>query len=113
MTGSELRLVESVPLPYLLSLPRTVKPATGAWPLLCFLHGYEEGAPTPIEQALTRHGPLAAASAPLAKEEFVIVAPQLPTRGDVWALYATAVQEIVEQVQAGHQGDLQRRYLTG
>jgi predicted peptidase len=113
MPYSELHLIESAPLQYLLSLPRPAWSAAGAWPLLCFLHGYDEGTPAPIEHALTRHGPLAAVSAPLAREQCVIVAPQLPTRGDVWAWYAPAVQQIMEQVQAGHHGDPRRRYLTG
>jgi predicted peptidase len=113
MSCSEFRLVEAAPLPYLLSLPHTAPPAAGAWPLLCFLHGYGEGAPLPIEQALTRHGPLAATSSPRITAEFIIVAAQLPTRGDVWYRYAAAVQEIVQQVQALHRADPRRTFLTG
>lgn len=113
MTYSELRLVESASLPYLLSLPRTQEPSSGPRPLLCFLHGYDEGAPTPLRQALTRHGPLAADSAPAATAEFVVVAPQLPVCGDRWSRHAEAVASIVRQVQAEHQTDPARAYLTG
>lgn len=38
-------LVESAALPYLLSLPARAE-ADGATPVLCFLHGYDEGART-------------------------------------------------------------------
>ena len=113
MGGSHLHLVESAPLPYLLSLPGTAAPASGAWPLLCFLHGYDEGAPTPIRQALTRHGPLAAANFPRATTEFIVVAPQLPARGDLWYRHGDAVRMIARQVQALHYGDSERTYLTG
>jgi predicted peptidase len=113
MRRADLRLVTSAPLPYLLSIPRSAAPAAGAWPLLCFLHGYDGGAPLPIQQALTRHGPLAAASAPTATAEFIIVAAQLPTRGDVWYRFADAVQEIVRQVRARHRADPEQTFLTG
>jgi dienelactone hydrolase len=66
----------------------------------------------PIRQALTRHGPLAATASPAAAE-FIAVAPQMPTRGDVWYRYADAILEIVRQVQAEHRGDPQRTGLTG
>jgi poly(3-hydroxybutyrate) depolymerase len=113
MPRSDLRLVDSAPLPYLLSLPSPAAPASGAWPLLCFLHGYDEGALMPIQRALTRHGPLAAASSPRATAEFIVVAAQLPTRGDVWYRYADAVREIVQQVRVHHRADPQRTFLTG
>lgn len=113
MSQAELHLVESGPLPYLLSLPAGAVPASGVWPLLCFLHGYDEGAPMPIQRALTRHGPLALASSPAATAEFMIVAPQMPTRGDLWYRYADAVQDLVREVQALHHGDANRTYLTG
>jgi predicted peptidase len=87
MSCSEFRLVEAAPLPYLLSLPHTSPPAAGAWPLLCFLHGYGEEVPLAIEQALTRHGPLAATSSPRTTAEFIIVAAQLPTRGTARLAY--------------------------
>src|SRR5690348_14009645 len=113
MEMPELRLVESGPLPYLLSLPASEQPLAAPRPLLCFLHGYDEGAPRPIRQALTRHGPLAAASSPLATADFVVVAPQLPVRGDLWYQHTEAVSQIVRQVQADHQADPGRTYLTG
>lgn len=110
---SDLHLEESAPLPYLLSLPGTEPPASGAWPLLCFLHGYDEAAPAPIQHALTRHGPLAAASSPRATAELIVVAAQLPTRGDIWFQYADVVRGIVRQVQRLHGADPARTYLTG
>jgi predicted peptidase len=100
-------------LPYLLSRPPLMPLSSGAWPLLCFLHGYDEGAPLPIQQALTRHGPLAAASTPQATAAFIVVAAQLPTRGDVWYRYADAVQTIVQQVRVRHRADPQQMFLTG
>lgn len=106
----DLRLVESAGLPYLLSLPGNTAP--GLLPMLCFLHGYGEGAPMPIRQALTLHGPLAANS-PATTAGFIIVAPQLPVCGDFWHRHADAVREIVEQVQAQHRGDPGRTFLTG
>jgi hypothetical protein len=67
----------------------------------------------PIQQALTRHGPLAAASAPKATAEFIVVAAQLRTRGDVWYQYADAIRTIVQQVQRLHRADPQQTFLTG
>lgn len=84
-----------------------------AAPVLCFLHGYDEGAPTPLREGVTRHGPLRAGSAPRAVEEFIVVAPQLPRMGDHWHLHADAVRAIVEEVRAAHGGDARRTYLTG
>jgi poly(3-hydroxybutyrate) depolymerase len=108
-----LSLVESGPLPYLLSIPDAAVAAPGTRPLLCFLHGYDEGAPMPIRQALTRHGPLAPGSAPVATSEFLVIAPQLPARGDLWDRFAEAVGRIVRQVQQQHRADPGRAYLTG
>ncbi len=102
------RLVESGPLAYLLSVPA----GAGPWPLLCFLHGYDEGAPMPIRKALTLHGPLAPASS-AAATQFLIVAPQLPTRGDLWYRYGVAVRAILEQVLVATAADPQRMFLTG
>lgn len=114
MKGSEPRLVQSGPLPYLLSLPReSATPSSAGLPVLAFLHGHDEGAPMEIRQALTRHGPLAAASSRYPTGEFIIVAPQLPVRGDHWLGQADAVEEIARQVQREHGGDPARSYLTG
>jgi|SRR5579875_2207280 len=70
--------MESGPLSYLLSVPDSDPPSSGVWLLLCFLHGYDEGARMPVERALTRHGPLAAGSSPVAASDFIIVAPKPP-----------------------------------
>jgi hypothetical protein len=67
----------------------------------------------PIERAFTRHGPLAAGSSPRATADFIVVAPQLPARGDLWGRYADAVEEIVRWVQAHHRADPARTFLTG
>lgn len=81
--------------------------------MLVFLHGYDEGAPMDIHRALTLHGPLRAGNPAVAVEEFVVVAPQLPVRGDLWRGSADAVRDVVRQVQAQHGGDPRRTYLTG
>jgi predicted peptidase len=104
------RLEEEGPLQYLVRPAGAVAAAPA--PVLVFLHGFDEGAPAPIERALTRHGPLRP-SALACAEPFVIVAPQLPFRGDLWAEYATAVLRIVRRVQGDAGGDPERTYLTG
>lgn len=113
MIAAETRLVESGPLPYLLSLPPGTVVAPGSAPVLCFLHGYDEGAPMETRQALTRHGPLAASASPRARDEFIVFAPQLPVRGDHWLEHAGAVEEIAREVQREFGGDAARSYLTG
>lgn len=113
MPELDLRLVDASPLRYLLSLPPDPPPVEGAWPVLCFLHGYEEAAPLEIRRGLTRHGPLRPGSARQATDRFVVVAPQLPTRGDIWRRYADSVRKIMAEVQEDHGGDPQRTYLTG
>jgi len=100
-------------LPAMLWLPEDGEHAVTGHPLLCFLHGYEEGAPAEIQQALTRHGPRSTGCSAAASEQFIVVAPQLPTRGDLWFRYADSVLELVERVQAFHRGDPERTYLTG
>lgn len=111
VTMPDLRVVEASPLRYLLSVPDGA--ADGPRPVLCFLHGYDEAAPTEIVQGVTRHGPLRPQSAPAATRGFIVVAPQLPTPGDIWRRYADVVQGRVEQVRDEHGGDPARTYLTG
>ena len=106
-------LVESAPLPYLVSVPGTSAVPAIPLPVLCFLHGYDEGAPTEIRDALTRHGPLRPDSWPGAVERCIVVAPQLPTRGDLWHRHTDAVVQVVAEVQHAHGGDRTRTYLTG
>jgi predicted peptidase len=110
MDSSRLR-VEEGPLRYIFAVPEA-RPSAGH-PVLCFLHGYDEGAPMDIRAALTRHGPLRPGNVVRAVEECIIVAPQLPTRGDVWHRYADAVRAILRQVHRRHEGDPQRTYLSG
>lgn len=105
-------LITSAPLPYLVSRPAP-EPGDERWPVLCFLHGVDEGQPTPIERGLTRHGPLKAISSPVATSEFIVVAPQLKTSGDFWHRHVEVVRDIVSSVQQEYHGDPQRTFLTG
>ena len=114
MSKSRLLLVHSNPLNHLISVPPAYTPATGPWPVLCFLHGFMEAAPMAIQQALTLHGPLRQDNPPLVTDRFIVVAPQLPAPGgDVWFRYADAVQRIVRELQQYYRGDPRRTYLTG
>lgn len=89
-------------------------PASGGLhPLLCFLHGYDEAAPEPMEIALRRHGPLRAGNPAWIVEQFVILAPQLPRPGDDWYRFGAHVGELVEQVRGKYRVDGRRMYLTG
>ncbi len=108
-----VELVETGPLRYIHSVPRRLPTETRALPLLFFLHGYREAAPADIREALTRHGPLRVDSNWRVREEFIVVAPQLPQAGDTWYRYADAVAEVLRDVQASQQADPQRAYLTG
>jgi poly(3-hydroxybutyrate) depolymerase len=110
VTESAVQLVTSERLPYLLARARDSGAAVA--PVLCFLHGFDEGAPAEPREALTRHGPLRSDSSPLAAQ-FIVVAPQLPEQGDVWHRYAAAVHDIMKQVQARYGGDPERTFLTG
>lgn len=106
-----LQTVTSGPLAYLLSLPELR--GVGDLPLLCFLHGYDEGAPMPIERALTLHGPLRPGNPERVRRDFIVVAPQLPFRGDAWMRFTDGVRQIVTSVQKQHGADPARSYLTG
>jgi predicted peptidase len=99
-------------LRYLLR-PRTSTEADKSPPLLCFLHGYDEGAPLDIFDALSRHGPFRSLNQSTYKDRFVIVAPQLPVRGDLWNRYADTVGRIVLDEAKRFACDLRRLYLTG
>ena len=99
-------------LPYLLSVPAGGGGRSTS-PVLCFLHGYGEAAPTDIHTGITRDGPLRPGSAAIAREEFIVVAPQLPQAGDLWHRHADSVRSIVQTVRREHGGDPHRLYLTG
>ena len=107
------RVVASHPLRYLLSVPSETARAGTRFPLLCFLHGYGEAAPRDIRRALTLHGPLRSSSSPRARQEFIVVAPQLLIGGDLWNRYADVVRQIVSEVRSEYGGDPRRLYLTG
>lgn len=111
-TRVEPELHEDAGLPYLLSVPHARAPRTG-WPVLFFLHGLDEGAPSPPRDALSKHGPFAPMSFDRASRDFIIIAPQLPTRGDVWALYKDEASVIVDRLNERHALDRHRLYLTG
>lgn len=108
-----LQLLEAGQLRYLLSVPAAPPSEVDVLPVLCFLHGYDEAAPLPIEQGVTRHGPLRPGGDWRVLDQFIVVAPQLPTAGDIWLRYADSVREIVTQVQSRHRGDARHTYLTG
>lgn len=96
---------------YVARVPEGQRPS-GGWPTLAFLHGYDEAEPTDIIEGLARHGPLSRTAA-AASEEFLVVAPQLRTRGDIWREHGDEVIEIVHESCERHGGDGTRVYLTG
>jgi hypothetical protein len=112
MPAPELRVVASAELASLGSIPGA-PPETGAIPVLCFLHGTTRVPRWTFAVRSPDTGPLRPASAPLALTRLIVVAPQLPTRGDLWSRYSGPVHEIVLYVQATEQGDPDRSYLTG
>ncbi len=114
MTDADIRLIDASPLPYLMSTPVSPAAFDETWPVLFFLHGYDEAAPLEIHEALTRHGPLHPGNPSMITEKFLVVAPQLPSPGgDVWFRYADTVRQIVTEVQVLFNGDPHRTYLTG
>jgi hypothetical protein len=116
MGTTNLALNRHLLLPFLLSVPQLLPNGLkkdGPTPVLIFLHGYMEGSPTEIFAGLTAHGPLSPNSSPLATSDFIIAAPQLPTRGDLWGSYADVVRDIARYVHAVSGGDPLRTYLSG
>lgn len=108
----ELTIVSTFDLRFLLSLP-SVPSAPGRRPVLLFLHGYDEGPPTEIYAGVTAHGPLKPGSSPAATRDFIVAAPQLPARGDIWHSHADTVCAIARYLQEECGGDPGRTYLTG
>jgi poly(3-hydroxybutyrate) depolymerase len=86
--------------------------ATQRPPLLCFLHGRDEGPPTTLMDAVTSHGPLKAGASPRTGH-FVVVAPQLRVRGDHWHRHAETVRDVVHRACDRFEVDESRMYLTG
>jgi hypothetical protein len=112
MNTQEPLVIEGDSLRCLLSLPEKVNERHD-WPMLCFLHGYEEGAPTDLHKALTRHGPLRKGSSSAVSREFIVISPQLPRQGDIWYQYGEEVLGIVEKIRNIYHSDPVRTYLTG
>ena len=110
---SRIHLVDGPSLPYLLSVPAGAGGERGPRPVLCFLHGYDEGAPMETRAALTRHGPLRPGTPARVLRDFLVVAPQLPRRGDLWHRHAGDVRQIVDEVRDANGGDAERTYLSG
>lgn len=113
MNPTDPQIVDAAPLRYLLSVPGSPPLQRGPAPVLCFLHGYDEAAPTEIRRGLTRHGPFASIAPASVADQFILLAPQLPAAGDLWHRFADAVAELVAQVQQRHGGNRARTYLTG
>jgi predicted peptidase len=86
--------------------------ATTRPPLLCFLHGFDEGPPTPLAASATAHGPLQRGASKRAGE-FAVVAPRLPVRGDYWHRHVRAVGDLVMQACDRFEADPAQLYLTG
>ncbi len=95
-----------------MSVPAGEAPAEG-WPLLCFLHGYDEAHPLDLSSGVRRHGPLRRGNPTEVAARFMIIAPQLPRAGDIWNEYADAVHEIIATAEREHSIDPSRRYLSG
>jgi predicted peptidase len=109
----QIRHITTWTLPYLLSVP-SGSPPTSGWPTICFLHGYGEAADRlPIDDALTRHGPLKSCNPKRVIDDFIIIAPQLPIAGDNWHKFPEVVKHIVSSVRKEFNGDSHRTYLTG
>lgn len=97
----------------LVSVPAGQPPKDG-WPLLAFLHGKEEAEPAELGPAMTLHGPLNPQAAPMATQEFLVIAPQLPAPGgNVWASKADDVKSLAQEIASTHCGNTKRMYLTG
>lgn len=82
----------------------------GPHPLLVFLHGLDEGAPTALRTGVTRHGPLRRGNHPRAMKELIVLAPQLPMCGDHWV---EAAEEVLSLARSIADTDPSRFYLTG
>ncbi|MFL6513443.1 MAG: hypothetical protein ACJ8M1_00290 [Chthoniobacterales bacterium] len=106
----DIRLQDG-PLPFLLGSAAVAGDKDR--PLLVFLHGYDEGPPTDILPASTRHGPLRSGYETSLFGDMLIVAPQMPARGDIWIDYGKELADLVRQLQRHADADRRRTYLTG
>lgn len=112
MTTPVRHVITSKLLSAIVSVPDG-DPPSGGWPLLCFLHGYDEAHPVELASGVTRHGPLRKGNSSTVAARFIIVAPQLPLAGDIWIRFADAVRDVVDQVEREERADPMRRYLSG
>lgn len=116
MLVHDLTIVSTLALPFMLSVPAAGDAGAehaGPLPILIFLHGLDEGPPCEIYAGITAHGPLKPGSSPLATRKFIVAAPQLPARGDLWRFHAQTVCDTVSYLQTAYGGDPSRSYLTG
>jgi dienelactone hydrolase len=67
----------------------------------------------PLEDGVTRHGPLNPRNPARVRDTFVILAPQLPRAGDHWQRFAESVAELVETALSQQGADPHRCYLSG
>ncbi len=108
-----MEVITSKSLDYIVSIPSVRQVDDSGTPVLCFLHGYCEAYPMDIRAALTLHGPLSQSSSPIATGCFIVVAPQLPAKGDDWYKYTRIVLDIVVEIQNKYGGNKNKTYLTG
>lgn len=113
MDKAQFLLEAQAALPSLLALPGDRRSRKTPWPMLCFLHGYDEGPPAKIEEGVAKHGPLRPENVIRVLKDFIVIAPQLPMRGDLWGRFADGVQQVVRNAQKTYGGDPKRTYLTG
>lgn len=112
MRNTIRELSDRLPLRGLLSLPYG-HDRQERWPLLVFLHGNYEAAPTRLHEGLTRYGPLRSNNNPVATQEFVVLAPQLPRSGDLWRRFGLQLTMMIDDVEHDSRIDPDRVYLTG
>jgi hypothetical protein len=90
--GSDLHIINSAPLRYLLSVPEG-RPPTEASPVLIHLHGGDGYDPENLFITLTQYGPMNKEALSFTANLFIIAAPMLPKPGgDVWYEHAEEVR---------------------
>ncbi len=106
----ERDLTKHVQLDYLLHVPpESVKPASGKYPLILFLHGRGESG-SDLEIVKLHGVPRVVGENP--DFPFLVVAPQCPL-GLSWVLLADALEALLDQTLQRDDVDHSRVYLTG